>query len=62
MRREQGLGFIAEWERVVTPVVRYCEELSCVDSSRIVLLGYSFGGFLAPRAAAFEHRWQPWSA
>jgi hypothetical protein len=56
VRREQGLGFIADWERVVTPVVSYCEELSCVDASRIALLGYSFGGFLAPRAAAFEHR------
>jgi pimeloyl-ACP methyl ester carboxylesterase len=56
VRREQGLGFIAEWERVVTPVVSYCEQLSCVDASRIALLGYSFGGFLAPRAAAFEHR------
>jgi pimeloyl-ACP methyl ester carboxylesterase len=56
VRREQGLGFIADWERVVTPVVSYCEKLSCVDASRIALLGYSFGGFLAPRAAAFEHR------
>jgi pimeloyl-ACP methyl ester carboxylesterase len=54
--REQRLGFIAEWERVVTPVVSYCERLGCVDASRIALLGYSFGGFLAPRAAAFEHR------
>jgi alpha-beta hydrolase superfamily lysophospholipase len=54
--REQGLGFIAEWERVVTPVVSYCEKMDSVDASRIALLGYSFGGFLAPRAAAFEHR------
>jgi dienelactone hydrolase len=27
-----------------------------VDASRLFLIGYSFGGFLAPRAAAFEHR------
>ena len=54
--REQGLGFINEWERVVTPVLDYCEQLSEVDMSRVSLLGYSFGGFLAPRAAAFEHR------
>ena len=54
--RAQGLGFIAEWERVVTPVVDYCEKLACADASRIALLGYSFGGYLAPRAAAFEHR------
>ncbi len=56
VRREQGLGFISEWERVVTPVVSYCQRLSFVDQSQIALLGYSFGGFLAPRAAAFEHR------
>jgi pimeloyl-ACP methyl ester carboxylesterase len=54
--REQGLGFIGDWERVVNPVVTYCEQLACVDASRIALLGYSFGGFLAPRAAAFERR------
>jgi dienelactone hydrolase len=56
VRREHGLGFIGEWERVVTPVVSYCERLPDVDTSRLVLLGYSFGGFLAPRAAAFEPR------
>jgi pimeloyl-ACP methyl ester carboxylesterase len=54
--REQGIGFIGEWERVVTPVMSYCAKLACVDASRIALLGYSFGGYLAPRAAAFEHR------
>jgi hypothetical protein len=30
--REQGIGFVGEWERVVTPVVNYCEKLVCVDS------------------------------
>ncbi len=54
--REQKIGFIGEWERVVTPVVTHCEELACVDAAKIALLGFSFGGFLAPRAAAFEHR------
>ena len=56
VRREQNLGFIAEWERAVTPVVNYCVRLDTVEASRIALLGYSFGGYLAPRAAAFEHR------
>ena len=54
--REQKLGFIAEWEKVVTPVVDYCMNLDYVDNNKIVLLGYSFGGFLAPKAAAYEHR------
>jgi pimeloyl-ACP methyl ester carboxylesterase len=56
VRREQGLGFIAEWEKVVTPVVTACRQLPSVDPSRIALFGYSFGGYLAPRAAAFEPR------
>lgn len=54
--REQQLGFIADWERVVTPVLDYCGQLPDVDINRVSLLGYSFGGYLAPRAAAFEHR------
>ena len=56
VRREQDLGFIADWEQVVMPVVDLCEALPEVDKSRIGLLGYSMGGFLAARAAAFEHR------
>jgi dienelactone hydrolase len=54
--RNQQLGFINEWEKVVSPLVDYCETQSAVDSSKLTLLGYSFGGFLAPRAAAFEKR------
>jgi pimeloyl-ACP methyl ester carboxylesterase len=54
--REQGLGFRSDWEAVVTPVVDYVLGLPTVDPERIALLGISFGGYLAPRAAAFEHR------
>ena len=54
--REQGLGFRSDWEAVVTPVVDYVLDLATVDPERIALLGISFGGYLAPRAAAFEHR------
>ncbi|MGO9457061.1 MAG: alpha/beta hydrolase family protein [Acidimicrobiales bacterium] len=54
--REQGLGFRPDWEAVVTPVVDYVLGLPTVDPVRIALLGISFGGYLAPRAAAFEHR------
>ena len=56
VRRYQDLGFIPEWERVVTPIVSYLLTREDVDDSKIALMGYSFGGFLAPRAAAFEHR------
>ena len=58
VRRSQNIGFIPHWERVVTPVVDYLvtEKSSVVDTRRLVLFGYSFGGFLAARAAAFEPR------
>ncbi len=54
--REQGLGFRSDWEAVVTPVVDHALGLPAVDPERVALLGISFGGYLAPRAAAFEHR------
>jgi pimeloyl-ACP methyl ester carboxylesterase len=54
--REQNLGFITEYEKVVTPIVDYCATIPEIDSSKLVLLGYSLGGFLVVRAAAFEHR------
>ncbi|OAP62530.1 hypothetical protein AYL99_04735 [Fonsecaea erecta] len=55
-RRSQGLGFILEWEQVVSPVMDYLETLSCVDMAKVALLGYSLCGLLGARAAAFEHR------
>jgi pimeloyl-ACP methyl ester carboxylesterase len=58
VRRHQNIGFIPEWELVVTPVVDYLlrEKSNVVDSDRIALLGNSLGGYLAARAAAFEPR------
>lgn len=58
VRRYQDLGFIPDWERVVTPVVDYilANQTSAVDSSKLLLFGYSFGGYLAARAAAYEKR------
>ncbi|KAN0067187.1 Alpha/Beta hydrolase fold [Elaphomyces granulatus] len=55
-RRYQNLTFIPQWEKVVTPVVDYLETLPEVDKSALALVGISFGGLLASRAAAFEHR------
>jgi pimeloyl-ACP methyl ester carboxylesterase len=52
----QELPMRADWENVVTAVVDYLCTRRDVDSSRIALYGCSFGGYLAPRAAAFEHR------
>ncbi|MCX5825399.1 MAG: alpha/beta fold hydrolase [Deltaproteobacteria bacterium] len=54
--RKQGLPFRHDWEKVVTPVVDYALRRRDVDSKRIALIGLSMGGYLAPRAAAYEHR------
>lgn len=54
--REQGIPFRHNWETVVTPVVDYAITRKEVDSKRIALMGISFGGYLAPRAVAFEKR------
>ncbi len=54
--RLQQLPFRPDWEQVVTPVVEYMLTRPEVDPERLILQGRSLGGYLAPRAAAFEHR------
>ncbi|RKG93672.1 alpha/beta hydrolase family protein [Corallococcus terminator] len=54
--REQGLPFRPDWEQVIRPVVDFALCIAGVDSRRIALLGWSMGGALVPRAAAFERR------
>jgi pimeloyl-ACP methyl ester carboxylesterase len=54
--REQHVPFRPDWEQVVTPVVDALLMRPEVDPARIALMGISLGGYLAPRAAAFEHR------
>lgn len=54
--RQQHLYFRYDWEKVVTPVINYAEHLPGVDKNKIALMGISVGGYLAPRAAAFDPR------
>jgi len=54
--RERGLPFRHDWEHVVTPVVDYALSRGDVAAEQVALLGQSLGGYLAPRAVAFEQR------
>jgi hypothetical protein len=48
--------FRPDWEKVIEPVVDVLVERPDVDAGRIALTGWSFGGELVARAAAFEDR------
>jgi alpha-beta hydrolase superfamily lysophospholipase len=53
---EQGIPMRPDWETVVTAVVDFALAQPIVDPARIALMGWSLGGYLAPRAASQEHR------
>jgi hypothetical protein len=54
--RVQKIPFRYNWESVVTPVTNYALNQSMVDQEKVALMGIIFGGYLAPRAVAFECR------
>ena len=45
-----------DWEVPVKAVVDYALTIPEVDADKLALIGYSLGGYLAPRAVGFEHR------
>jgi pimeloyl-ACP methyl ester carboxylesterase len=54
--REKGIPFRPDWEKVISPVVDYAVSRPDVDPAGLILMGISFGGGLAARAAAYEPR------
>jgi dienelactone hydrolase len=52
----QKLVMRPDWEAVITPVVDFALTRPEIQPGRIAGFGYSLGGYLLARAAAFEHR------
>ena len=53
---EQSIAMRPDWEVVVSAVLDYAMTLPHIDTERIVLSGWSLGGYLALRAASAEPR------
>lgn len=54
--RLHGHAFRPDWDQAMGPVLDHAEAEPRFDASRILLMGLSFGGYLAPRAAAVDRR------
>ncbi len=56
MLYEQRVPMRPDFETVLTPVIDWVSKQPGVDAQRLAVVGRSFAGYLAPRAAAFEKR------
>jgi hypothetical protein len=54
--RLHGHPFRPDWEVPVGRVLDFAEQDPRLDPDRFILMGLSFGGYLAPRAASYERR------
>ncbi|OPX07221.1 S9 family peptidase [Mycobacterium sp. AT1] len=54
--REQRLVMRPDWEAVITPVIDFALTRPEIAPTQITLFGYSLGGYLVARAAAFDDR------
>jgi alpha-beta hydrolase superfamily lysophospholipase len=54
--REQRLVFRPDWEAVITPVIDFALTRPEIEPVQISVFGYSMGGYLVARAAAFDKR------
>lgn len=56
MLYETNIPLRPDWETVVSAVVDFAQTLPEVHPDKLVISGWSLGGYLAPRAASGEHR------
>ena len=54
--RRDHLFFRPDWDKVLTPVMDYALDRADVASDKVIVLGWSLGGFLVAKAATEEHR------
>lgn len=55
--RKHKLPFRHNWETVITPVLDWTlQNKKSIDSNRVALVGISMGGYLVPRALAYDNR------
>jgi Prolyl oligopeptidase family len=53
---ERGIPFRPDWEAVLKPVADAMAGRPDVDANHMAVIGVGQGGYLVPRALAFEHR------
>jgi dipeptidyl aminopeptidase/acylaminoacyl peptidase len=53
---EHGVTMRPDFENVLTPLIDWVLEQPFADHGRVMLVGRSLGGYLAPRGASGEHR------
>lgn len=53
---KQHIPMRPDWEKVITPLVDHLLTRTDVIPNQIAIIGWSWGGYLVPRAAAHEHR------
>ncbi len=56
LHQDPTLCFRHDWEHVLGPVLDYCQTRPDVDMACLGVYGVSLGGFMVPRAAAFDKR------
>ncbi|WP_213990048.1 alpha/beta fold hydrolase [Sodalis sp. dw_96] len=54
--RAAKITFRHDWENVLSPVIDFALTRKEIARDQIALFGYSLGGYLVARAAAFDHR------
>lgn len=55
--REKGIAFIPEWNTVITPLVdNILTRKEVIIPDKLILIGWSMGGWLAAQAITEEHR------